>query len=71
MRGGVPMILGATGFSELFAPDFLSQIVVGTEMAMAMFAGGCGYFGFSIAPGMTRGSASKRKSPPTKGVRDG
>jgi hypothetical protein len=51
LRGALPLVLGTVGGLELFAPDVLHSVTMGQDWASALFTGGCGYFGFSLAQG--------------------
>ncbi|AZO77715.1 MULTISPECIES: hypothetical protein [unclassified Bosea (in: a-proteobacteria)] len=51
VRGVLPLAIGAVGFSEYFAPDFLSGIAMSHELALAMLSAGTSFFGLSLRPG--------------------
>lgn len=51
--GLIPLALGTVGGLELFSPDTLSQVVIPSDWASALFSGAIGYFGFPVVRGAT------------------
>lgn len=51
VRGALPLGIGAVGFSELFAPDFLASIVVSKDMSMVMLSAAGAFFGLNLRMG--------------------